>query len=129
MKRAGFTMVELIFVVVVIGVVAAVAIPKLTTTRNDAKISIELANMIICVKDLGAQYTATKAFDAWGSPACVATYNNGNGCLINQPQSDGTVNVVANTQNIEPWCTEVQTIAKAEGLIATFVFSGQTSKH
>jgi hypothetical protein len=59
----------------------------------------------------------------------VATYNNGNGCLINKPHSDGTVNVVANIQNIEPWCTEVQTIAKEEGLIATFVFSGQTSKH
>ena len=129
MKRAGFTMVELLFVVVVIGVVAAVAIPKLTTKRDDAKISIELANMIICVKDLGAQYTATKAFDASGSPACVATYNNGNACLINQLQSNGTVNVVANPKNIEPWCTEVQTIAKSEGLIATFVFNRQTSKH
>ncbi|WP_373034159.1 type II secretion system protein [Sulfurovum sp.] len=126
MKRAGFTMVELLFVIVVIGVISAVAITKLSTTRNDAKISIELANMIICVKDLGAQYAARKAFDAWGSPACVATYDNGNGCLINQPQEDGTVNVIANTQNIEPWCTEVQTIAKAEGLIARFTFNKES---
>ncbi|EIF51141.1 prepilin-type N-terminal cleavage/methylation domain-containing protein [Sulfurovum sp. AR] len=38
MKRA-FTMVELIFVIVVIGILAAIAVPKLAVTRDDAYIS------------------------------------------------------------------------------------------
>ena len=38
MKKA-FTMVELIFVIVIIGILTAIAVPKFTTTRDDAIIS------------------------------------------------------------------------------------------
>ena len=38
MKKA-FTMVELIFVIVIIGILATVAIPQFSATRDDAKIS------------------------------------------------------------------------------------------
>jgi len=48
MKKA-FTMVELIFVIVIIGVLASIALPKLSATRDDAKASI-LAKAIQDVK-------------------------------------------------------------------------------
>lgn len=39
MKRNAFTMLELVFVIVVLGILAAVAVPKLAATRDDAQIS------------------------------------------------------------------------------------------
>ena len=39
MKRSAFTMIELIFVIIVIGILAAVAIPKFAKTRDDAQIA------------------------------------------------------------------------------------------
>ena len=36
--RGGFTMIELIFVIVIIGILTAIAVPKLAATRDDAVI-------------------------------------------------------------------------------------------
>jgi len=38
-KRNAFTMIELVFVIVVLGILAAVAIPRFAATRTDAEIS------------------------------------------------------------------------------------------
>ena len=39
MKRSGFTMIVLIFVIVILGILATVAIPRLAATRDDAKVA------------------------------------------------------------------------------------------
>ena len=39
MMKKAFTMIELIFVIVVIGILSAIAIPKFAATRDDAMIS------------------------------------------------------------------------------------------
>ena len=56
MKKA-FTMIELIFVIVILGILASVAIPKLSATRDDAMIAKEKANYRTCLKDLMNLYT------------------------------------------------------------------------
>ncbi len=48
MKKA-FTIIELIFIIVIIGILASVALPRLSATRDDAKASI-LAKAIQSVK-------------------------------------------------------------------------------
>ena len=52
MKRAGFTMIELIFVIVILGILGAVAIPKLSGIKDDAQLAN--ANENICVNLKGS---------------------------------------------------------------------------
>jgi general secretion pathway protein G len=57
MKKA-FTMIELIFVIVILGILAAVAIPKLMATRTDAKISAISQEVSSAVNEIPAYVTS-----------------------------------------------------------------------
>ncbi len=58
MKNA-FTMIELIFVIVILGILAAVAIPKLSATRDDAIIARVSQNISVAVSEI-ASYAVSK---------------------------------------------------------------------
>jgi prepilin-type N-terminal cleavage/methylation domain-containing protein len=45
MNRNAFTMIELIFVIVILGILASVAIPKFTDTKNTAEATKEVADL------------------------------------------------------------------------------------
>jgi len=50
----AFTMIELIFVIVILGILAAVAIPKLTATRGDAEVSKVAMNVMQGASEIAA---------------------------------------------------------------------------
>ena len=65
--KKGFTMIELIFVIVILGILASVAIPKLAATRDDAEVSKAATNLTTAISDIAAYYTAKGAFDSTGT--------------------------------------------------------------
>ena len=61
--KKGFTMIELIFVIVILGILASVAIPRLAGTKADAEISAAVANLRTLVSDANVYYVARGTFE------------------------------------------------------------------
>lgn len=95
MKRSGFTMIELIFVIVILGILAAVAIPKLAATRDDAKISKLNSDAATFVSDLGSYYTSKGTYGT----ATLADVTNVAFGTTATPQGTGTA-VAGSTLNL-----------------------------
>ena len=60
--KKGFTMIELIFVIVILGILASVAIPRLAATRTDAEISATVANLRTLISDAASYYAVKGEF-------------------------------------------------------------------
>lgn len=84
-------MIELIFVIVILGILAAVAIPKLAATRDDAKISKLAANLSTILTDSAAYYTS-QGNTKW---------NAANWPDVSNVELDGTGAVVGAAVNLE----------------------------
>jgi prepilin-type N-terminal cleavage/methylation domain-containing protein len=143
MKRSGFTMIELIFVIVILGILAAVAIPKLAATRDDAKISKINSDAATFVSDLGSFYTSkgtygtstladvtNVAFGTTASPTATSTTLAGatlnltdgtNICLVFTPAAvataDGNLSIAAGA-GTGTICTAVKAAAVKANLLA-----------
>jgi len=52
MKKSAFTMIELVFVIVVLGILAAVAVPRLAATRDDAEAVAALSSFKTAIKNI-----------------------------------------------------------------------------
>ena len=118
--KKGFTMIELIFVIVILGILASVAIPRLAATREDAEISAAVANLRTLVNDVTAYYTVKGSFGS-------ATWNQ----ITNVPLSGATATVTTATSGKLKAggkdCITVQLQNKTDGTPAHIVFTKDTA--
>ena len=84
-------MIELIFVIVILGILASVAIPRLAATRTDAEVAATVANLRTLLNDVASYYAVKGEFGTtvkWNEITNVPLENadtqavNGNGYLM-----------------------------------------------
>ena len=92
--KKGFTMIELIFVIVVLGILTTIAIPLLHGTREDAWIATTAANLRTLVSDVSAYYVIKEGFGTrttnpakWRDITNVPLKNHANAPITDQPVS------------------------------------------
>ena len=56
--RPALTIIELVFVITIIGILGSVAMSKVSALRDDAKIITDVASMSACISDAGMYYTS-----------------------------------------------------------------------
>nr|WP_321317695.1 type II secretion system protein [uncultured Campylobacter sp.] len=93
--KKGFSMTELIFVIVILGILAGVAIPRLAGTKADAEISAAAANLRTLISDAAAYYAVK---DGFGTGDTITKWNEITNVPLNNPNgavtsTDGTLRI------------------------------------
>ena len=142
--KNAFTMIELIFVIVILGILAAVAIPKLSATRTDAIVSKMATNLNTIISDAGSYYTSKGTLDKWNTITNVQTntdattktvdttiittpvylYHDTFQCIKLVGIEDGNLTISKGSDSSDSVCSAVQASQKAN--LRTYKFGGSS---
>jgi general secretion pathway protein G len=113
-NKNAFTMIEVIFVIVIIGILASVAIPKLTATRSDAEGAKLVHNLSVCIEDAGGRYMMNGSFQnvtqAGGNQ--TVSCKDADICFnFTETDHNGSLTVANDITETSKLCQEAQRIA------------------
>ena len=94
--KKGFTMIALIFVIVILGILASVAIPRLAATRTDAEIAATVANLRTLLNDVASYYAVKGEFGTtvkWKDITNVPLKNADRPAAVGGKDNDGILKV------------------------------------
>ena len=120
--RKGFTMIELIFVIVILGVLASVAIPRLAATRDDAEVAKAATNLTTAVSDITAYYTAKGHFKSTTTNGSTGTKNVTFDKITNALTKEGNLNVKGKTTCVTVTLPDVAANASSSKVEITLAF-------
>lgn len=117
LKQTAFTVIELVFVIVVLGVLGAVAMIGLNATRNDATIVAETKSAAQALHNLGVEWTAQNAWNGY----TVDMANDAVHCFVFTATLDGNVTIAsldsANNDCLATVLEGAKTLAAQNGLL------------
>jgi general secretion pathway protein G len=106
-------MIEVIFVIVIIGILAAIGIPKLAATRSDAQGAKVVHSLSVCINDAASYYMIHGQFGGITNGAIQTTScRDADECFDFTEQDDnGSITVGDDAVNDSKLCHEAQIIA------------------
>ncbi len=148
--KKAFTMIELILVIIIIGILAGVAIPRLAATSDDSKIVTMIANTRAVLGNLGTYYT-TVGPNGWKSAKLLLATNvplesicgtsvtietelspikfvfcdGPKECLVLNTENDGSLTISAGADSSHIVCREVLTNSSMQIMLKKFYLGGK----
>ena len=90
-KRSGFTLIELVMIIVILGILAAVAIPKYVDMQSDAQTAAEKGVIGGIRSGIMTYYADNKSWPSALDSASTAVCDSSNACfgnVLSQPIDD-----------------------------------------